>query len=98
MINETLYKVENIANEFGVAVNTADEISEGLDGDILVLSIQVCGDQDMPEVDEEMLSRLDKVVELLDTEEIGLTELISPKVASRLLGVLPDCDIRMMME
>lgn len=92
-------KIETMANELGIDVNTADEICDGLDEDIFVLSIQLCGDSEMPEVDREMEGRLDTLVSALDTEEIGLIPLISPDVEIRILSALPEnCEIRLMME
>ncbi len=91
-------KIEIMANELGIDCRTADEICDELDEDIFVLSIQLCGDSEMPEVDRELEDRLDTLVSKLDTEEIGLIPLISKDVELRILSVLPDCEIRLMME
>ena len=94
MINETLInKIENIADEMGVDVTTLDDIVEenltDIDnGDIIVLTIQLLGDSEMPEVDDEMTARLDKVVSLLENENISLIE--SKTVSARLIDLMPE--------
>ena len=108
MINETLLtKVENIADEFGVDVRTLDEIvgeTPVIDvdnEDIVVLTVQLLGDSEMPEVDDEITARLDKVVSLLEDEdgEIALIPLLSPTVTKRVLGAMPEnTEIALMME
>lgn len=107
MINETLTKVENIADEFGVDVRTLDEIvgeTPVIDvdnEDIVVLTVQLLGDNEMPEVDDEITARLDKVVSLLEDEdgEIALIPLLSPTVSKRVLGAMPEnTEIALMME
>lgn len=108
MINETLLtKVENIADEFGVDVRTLDEIvgeTPVIDvdnEDIVVLTVQLLGDNEMPEVDDEITARLDKVVSLLEDEdgEIALIPLLSPTVSKRVLGAMPEnIEIALMME
>ena len=92
MINENLMdKIENIADEFGVDVRTLDEIvgeTPVIDvdnEDVVVLTIQLLGDSEMPDVDDEMTARLDKVVSLLEDEdgEIALIPLLSPTISIR---------------
>lgn len=106
MINETLLnKVENIADEFGVDVRTLDEIvgeTPVIDvdnEDVIVLTIQLLGDSEMPEVDDEITARLDKVVSLLEDEDVALIELLSQKVSVRVLDSMPEnTEVALMME
>ena len=106
MINETLLnKVENIADEFGVDVRTLDEIvgeTPVIDvdnEDVIVLTIQLLGDSEMPEVDDEMSARLDKVVSLLEDEDVALIELLSNTVSARVIDAMPEnTEVALMME
>lgn len=109
MINETkIEKIEQMADELGIDVRTLDEIigdapvTDVDNDDILVLSIQLCGDSEMPEVDDEMISRLDNLVSILeneDKEDVTIFQLISPKVTRRVLSALPEnTEIALMME
>lgn len=106
MINEILLnKVENIADEFGVDVRTLDEIvgeTPVIDvdnEDVIVLTIQLLGDSEMPEVDDEITARLDKVVSLLEDEDVALIELLSQKVSVRVLDSMPEnTEVALMME
>lgn len=106
MINETLLnKVENIADEFGINVRTLDEIvgeTPVIDvdnEDVIVLTIQLLGDSEMPEVDDEMSARLDKVVSLLEDEDIALIELLSNTVSARVIDAMPEnTEVALMME
>lgn len=107
-MNETLLdKIENIADEFGVMVRTLDEIvgeTPVIDvdnEDVVVLTIQLLGDSEMPDVDDEMTARLDKVVSLLEDEdgEIALIPLLSPTISTRVLDVMPEnTEVALMME
>ena len=106
MINEKLFDmIDEIADEFGVDVRTLDEIigetqvSDVDNEDVIVLSIQVCGDVDMSEVDDEMVARLDKVVSIFEDEDIALIQLLSPTIVSRVLDAMPEnTEIALMME
>lgn len=106
MISETLFdKIENIADEFGVGVRTLDEIvgetpvTDVDNEDVIVLTIQLLGDSEMPEVDDEMSARLDKVVSLLEDEDVALIELLSKTVSARVIDAMPEnTEVALMME
>lgn len=108
MINENkLVKIDEMADELGIDVRTLDEIIgdapiiDADNDDILVLSIQLCGDSEMPEVDDEMIARLNNFVSTLETNEDDVTifPLISKKLINRVLSALPEnTEIALMME